>query len=62
MAAGSGIPQMRTWIDGVDVPRCMSPLTLFVKGVGVMLAIASGMVAGKEGPYIQVGYHALVCE
>jgi len=54
MAAGSGIPHMRSYINGVDVPTCVAPLTLFVKCVGVTLAIASGLVAGKEGPYIQV--------
>ncbi|KAI8476262.1 MAG: chloride channel [Monoraphidium minutum] len=55
MAAGSGIPHMRSWINGVDVPRCVAPMTLMVKSVGVTLAIASGLVAGKEGPYIQCG-------
>jgi hypothetical protein len=54
MAAGSGIPAMRSWINGVDVPRCVAPSTLAVKAVGVALAIAAGLVAGKEGPYIQV--------
>ncbi|KAG2427060.1 hypothetical protein HXX76_012576 [Chlamydomonas incerta] len=55
IAAGSGVPQMKAWINGVSVPGAVSPLTLLVKGVGVTLSIAAGLVAGKEGPYIHSG-------
>lgn len=43
---------MQAWINGVDVPGAVSPRTLLVKAGGVAFAIASGLIAGKEGPFI----------
>lgn len=38
---------LQAWINGVDVPGAVAPLTLLVKAGGVMWAIACGLVVGK---------------
>ena len=54
-AAGSGIPQVKAELNGVRVPGALSTLTLAVKLLGVTLAVASGLPAGREGPMVQIG-------
>ncbi|CAI5495414.1 unnamed protein product [Closterium sp. Naga37s-1] len=48
-AAGSGIPEVRAYLNGVDMPQVLSPLTLLVKILGSMGAEAGGLALGKEG-------------
>lgn len=38
---------LQAWINGVDVPGAVAPVTLLVKAGGVMWAIACGLVVGK---------------
>ncbi|KAK6643015.1 hypothetical protein RUM43_004518 [Polyplax serrata] len=55
VAAGSGIPQIKCYLNGVIIPRAVRIKTLFVKVVGVMLSVIGGLAAGKEGPMIHSG-------
>jgi chloride channel 7 len=57
VAAGSGIPPIIAYLaNGKLVNKALfSPLTVFVKMVGVVLAITGGLAIGREGPAIHIG-------
>ncbi|KAL7054479.1 hypothetical protein AAHC03_026078 [Spirometra sp. Aus1] len=55
VAAGSGIPQVKCYLNGINVPFVMRAKTMLVKGIGVVLAVSGGLAAGKEGPMIHIG-------
>lgn len=55
IAAGSGIPLVKCYLNGVKVPRIVRFKTLIVKVVGVISSVTGGMVGGKEGPMIHAG-------
>jgi chloride channel 3/4/5 len=53
-AAGSGIPEMKTVLGGFVINMFHSAQTLVIKVVGLVLAVASGLNLGKEGPLVHV--------
>mmetsp|Transcript_47555 Transcript_47555/g.157617 ORF Transcript_47555/g.157617 Transcript_47555/m.157617 type:complete len:770 (-) Transcript_47555:29-2338(-) len=55
VAGGSGIPEVKAYLQGVKVPRMLRFDALLAKSVGVLCAVASGLVVGKEGPMIHIG-------
>lgn len=55
LAAGSGIPEIKSQLNGVFIPNLVTWKTFIVKAGGVCLSIASGFVCGKEGPMIHSG-------
>lgn len=55
VAAGSGIPQVKCYLNGVKVPRIVRIKTLAVKAVGVATSVIGGLAGGKEGPMIHSG-------
>lgn len=54
-AAGSGIPEVKAYLNGVDAPSILAPSTLFVKIFGSILGVSAGLVVGKEGPMVHTG-------
>ncbi|KAL2334435.1 hypothetical protein Fmac_015648 [Flemingia macrophylla] len=54
-AAGSGIPEVKAYLNGVDAHQILSPSTLFVKIFGSILGVSAGFVVGKEGPMVHTG-------
>lgn len=54
MAAGSGIPEIKTILSGFVIPHFLDLKVLFVKAVGAVFAVASGMCLGKEGPFVHI--------
>jgi len=50
--SGSGIPELKSYLNGVRVPGFLRARTLVVKATGVVAAIAGGLVIGKQGPMI----------
>jgi H+/Cl- antiporter ClcA len=54
-ATGSGIPELMGMLNGVEIPDFLSYKVLFVKVVGVCLAVAATLCIGKEGPLAHIG-------
>ncbi|CAM9541998.1 unnamed protein product, partial [Choristocarpus tenellus] len=54
LSAGSGIPETKCVLNGVSIPQARAS-TLVCKLLGVILAVASGLPVGKEGPMIHAG-------
>ena len=54
-AVGSGIPEVKAYLNGVELPGFLSFRTLIIKVIGCILAVSSGMALGKEGPFIYIG-------
>ena len=54
MAAGSGIPEIKTILSGFVIPHFLDFKVLFVKAVGSTFAVATGMCLGKEGPFVHI--------
>ena len=42
-AGGSGIPEIKCYLNGVKVPNITRLATLFSKAVGALFAVAAGM-------------------
>ncbi|KAK1323537.1 putative chloride channel-like protein CLC-g [Acorus calamus] len=54
-AAGSGIPEVKAYLNGVDAPNIFSWRTLFVKVLGSIGAVSSSLNVGKAGPLVHTG-------
>ncbi|EPS73799.1 hypothetical protein M569_00956, partial [Genlisea aurea] len=54
-AAGSGIPEVKAYLNGVDAPSIFSFRTLIVKITGSILAVSSSLHIGKAGPMVHTG-------
>lgn len=55
IALGSGIPQVKCYLNGIKMPRIVRIKTLIVKSIGVISAVVGGLAGGKEGPMIHSG-------
>ena len=54
MAAGSGIPEIKTILSGFVIPHFLDFKVLVIKAIGAIFAVASGMCLGKEGPFVHI--------
>ncbi|KAF2120980.1 chloride channel-like protein 3 [Lophiotrema nucula] len=54
MAAGSGIPEIKTILSGFVIPNFLDLKVLLVKAFGAVFAVATGMCLGKEGPFVHI--------
>ncbi|KAL2067297.1 hypothetical protein VTL71DRAFT_1721 [Oculimacula yallundae] len=54
MAAGSGIPEIKTILSGFVIPHFLDFKVLLVKAVGATFAVSTGMCLGKEGPFVHI--------
>ena len=62
-AVGGGTAELMGYYNGINYPDLISLRTLFVKVLGLGLAVASGLCIGKEGPLAHIGAilaHALL--
>ncbi|XP_072047747.1 H(+)/Cl(-) exchange transporter 6-like [Amphiura filiformis] len=55
IAGGSGIPEIKCYLNGIKVPHVVRLKTLISKAVGVLFSVAGGLFVGKEGPMIHSG-------
>uniref|UniRef100_T1IQB2 Chloride channel protein n=1 Tax=Strigamia maritima TaxID=126957 RepID=T1IQB2_STRMM len=53
-AGGGGIPELKTVLSGFIIRGLLGKWTLIIKLFGVMLAVASGLVLGKEAPLVHI--------
>jgi H+/Cl- antiporter ClcA len=52
---GSGIPEIKCFLNGIDLPSVVRVKTLLCKVIGVTFSVAAGLRVGKEGPMVQSG-------
>lgn len=55
LAAGSGIPEIKRYLNGVDFPSVVGLHTLMAKAFGIVFSVSAGLPCGKEGPMIHSG-------
>lgn len=58
-AAGSGIPEMKCILSGIEIDRFLNFRTLVAKIAGLLFAFAGGLSIGKEGPFVHIS--AILC-
>ncbi|XP_077216825.1 putative chloride channel-like protein CLC-g [Tasmannia lanceolata] len=54
-AAGSGIPEVKAYLNGVDAPRIFALRTLIVKIIGSIGVVSASLNVGKAGPMVHSG-------
>jgi H+/Cl- antiporter ClcA len=54
-AVGSGIPEIKAYLNGVRVKRFSSMRLFFVTIFASILSISSGLAIGPEGPLVHIG-------
>ncbi|GAM27628.1 hypothetical protein SAMD00019534_108040 [Acytostelium subglobosum LB1] len=55
IASGSGIPEVKGYLNGIRIPHSMNIMTLVSKFVSLIMAFSSALVLGPEGPMIHIG-------
>lgn len=55
IAAGSGIPVVKCYLNGVKIPEVVRFKTYVIKLLGVVSSVIGGLAVGKEGPFIHCG-------
>ena len=53
ITAGSGIPQVKSYLNGVKIPRIVRIKTLAIKSIGVVTSVVGGLAGGKVSLYLQ---------
>lgn len=54
-AASGGTPELMGYLNGINYPDFVGIKTLFVKTIGLGLAVSSSLCVGKEGPLAHIG-------
>ncbi|KAB2062014.1 hypothetical protein ES319_A10G125600v1 [Gossypium barbadense] len=54
-AAGSGIPEIKGYLNGIDIPGILLLRTLIGKIFGSIGSVGGGLALGKEGPLVHTG-------
>ena len=55
VAAGSGVPEVIAFLNGVKIPRIARIKTMLVKLFATILGVPAGLAIGPEGPIVQLG-------
>jgi chloride channel 7 len=55
MSGGSGIPEVKCFLNGIDLPRINDFKTGVCKILGVIGSVSAGLPVGKEGPMVHSG-------
>ena len=54
-ATGSGIPDLKAYLNGTNIRRLVTFKALVCKVMGVVFSVAGGLCVGKEGPVVHTG-------
>ncbi|CBH18761.1 chloride channel protein, putative [Trypanosoma brucei gambiense DAL972] len=54
-AAGSGVPEVMAYLNGVMFPRVFNIRNLIVKTLSCIFVVSAGVPVGAEGPIIHIG-------
>ena len=54
-AAGSGIPEIKAYLNGINLNKVVRIRVLYAKVIGTCFSVAAGLALGKEGPMIHAG-------
>lgn len=54
-AAGSGVPELIGFLNGVDNKKYFTTTVFLVKALCVTLAVAGTLIVGREGPLAHIG-------
>jgi len=55
VSAGSGIPEVKCFLNGIDLERIGDLKTGLCKVLGVICSVSAGLPVGKEGPMVHSG-------
>mmetsp|Transcript_12874 Transcript_12874/g.13318 ORF Transcript_12874/g.13318 Transcript_12874/m.13318 type:complete len:934 (-) Transcript_12874:30-2831(-) len=55
LAIGGGIPEIKAFLNGVNLSEFVNIRLLLAKIIGICFAIGAGLPIGKKGPLIQIG-------
>lgn len=55
VSGGSGIPEVKCYLNGLNIPRILRFKTLIYKVVGIIMSCSSGLPVGKEGSMVHAG-------
>ena len=54
-AAGSGIPEIKAYLNGINLNKVVRIRVMYLKVIGVCCSVAASLPLGKEGPMIHAG-------
>ncbi|KAL0485737.1 12 TM domain-containing transmembrane protein, partial [Acrasis kona] len=54
-AAGSGLPEVKSYLNGVRVPKALNIFTMITKFISVICSVSASLAVGPEGPMIHIG-------
>mmetsp|Transcript_69691 Transcript_69691/g.179664 ORF Transcript_69691/g.179664 Transcript_69691/m.179664 type:complete len:1020 (+) Transcript_69691:88-3147(+) len=54
-AGGSGIPEIKAFLNGITMPKGFTVETWYSRSIGLMLVTSAGLFAGTEGPFAHLG-------
>ena len=55
LAVGSGIPEVKAYLNGVCVPRFAKVNVFLAKIFATIMSVTSGLIVGPEGPLVHIG-------
>jgi chloride channel 7 len=55
ISVGSGIPEVKCFLNGLNINRLVEVRTAVCKAVGIVFSVSAGLPLGKEGPMIHIG-------
>jgi H+/Cl- antiporter ClcA len=50
-----GIPEVKCFLNGLNIPRLVRLNTLLWKTIGIVFSVSAGLPVGKEGPMVHAG-------